>query len=121
MLDKLRKADMTQAIKGKAFPAVLIIVAIIGLYLFISNTWSRQVTGKAITIKMMDSAYESNQLVYIIVELENGDRVRAVMPEHFPFWKDEEVVLSEIPTKFFGPKEYRLLGYNNELENEEMP
>ena len=114
--EKLDKFQKTDTIKGISFFALLFIIGMFCLYLYISNTGSKQVTGKAIT--MVDATSESGQLLYIVVELENGERIRAVMPARIAFRINEEVLLVEYVTKFFGVKKYRLIGFTKELEKE---
>ncbi len=75
------------------------------------------VVGKA--LGLVDSSNAKKLDVYIVVELENGNKIQAIFPSNNKFNKGDTVFLQEYTTKAFGGKRYTFIKIKTAIENRE--
>lgn len=79
------------------------------IYLYVSVEKTEQVFGQVVMLN--DTTSESAAQQRIVVVLEDGKTVQALLPNSLPFQKNSRVKLIKTKTKLFGVEKYRFAGY----------
>lgn len=105
------KTKITEKVNYKGLAAIIVVFLLITLscLLYVSVESSKPVIGKVVMLS--DTTSDSGATQWVVVELKNGRKIQAVLPNSVPFKKDKEVKLIEIKTKLFGAERYKFSGY----------
>jgi hypothetical protein len=95
--------------KGLVVIIIGFLLFTVACYFYVSTESSKPVFGKVVMLN--DTTSDSGVAQWIVVELNNGHKIQAILPNSVPFKKDKQVKLIETKTKLFGAERYRFAGY----------
>lgn len=105
------KGKTNEKVNYKGLVAIIVgfLLFTAGCYFYVSTESSKPVFGKVVMLN--DTTSDSGVTQWIVVELNNGNKIQATLPNSVPFKKDKQVKLIETKTKLFGAVRYRFAGY----------
>ncbi|MBA3028998.1 hypothetical protein KKG29_05545 [Patescibacteria group bacterium] len=115
-LDKLEHQDKLKNI-FKASCAIGALLLLISAFLIYRYSPGETVTVSGVVTGLNGvPVYKRGEVLYLIVELDNGKVVEVKKPIGVPFIKDEQVQLIEIKTFIFGNVRYNFKAYIKDMK-----
>ena len=105
------RIETNEKVNFKGLVAIIVgfLLLAVACYFYVSAESLKPVFGKVVMLN--DTTSDSGVTQWIVVELNNGNKIQAILPNSVPFKKDKQVKLIETKTKLFGAERYRFAGY----------
>jgi len=112
-LDKIQKDESRRLVTKILFISFLAITAYLLWIFYIGSNETIRISGKAITLH--DETTKRGSKVFIVIELPDGEIVRAIFPSNAGYINNGKVILEKISTKLFAAKRYRFIGFDKDI------
>jgi hypothetical protein len=108
VLDDFYKKERRRNIVSALVCLVLFAVLLIVGFLFTTGE-IKQVQGT--TTGLFGQPGDTGETIYLLVDLDEGDKVKVWLPNNVPYIKGSRVIATEKTTRLFGIKRYSFFQY----------